>query len=278
MWNVVPLIGTGVALVAFLAAAAAYIYVRALFKKERQIKLAPANERAKLIESALEFFRVDAASLSQKQRSDLAMRQIHERAVRYRTRAVVTVVIAVLLTVISLAALLRGNKTEAQAAPPGTAPSLSPSPVSSSSPLPPPTQTPSPAATSRGSRSSGVTARPQQTRLAPARGAQSDAGVMPGVELPPTPRRSETSEVTLRKETQLDRYLSLYAEKYSDVKLGVRPCTEEERAKQEGALGTLDMIEALATELDRKEIVQVFVRNRRPQSYWRRPCPGDKNQ
>jgi hypothetical protein len=61
----------------------------------------------------------------------------------------------------------------------------------------------------------------------------------------------------------LDDYIKDYIEKYSSVDLTDAPCDSEEIKKKQSAETLLGLIETLATELKRKDIVEGFVRDRR---------------
>ena len=125
---------------AFLGAATAWVIRAAILQKERQIKQAPPAERAALIESALEFFRVDTRELSRRDKYDLAVRQIHVRALRVRTTAVVIVILAMLAAGVSTFAIWQekkqnpvasGNSNDNQnggSHPPGVIPTTTPTP------------------------------------------------------------------------------------------------------------------------------------------------------
>src|SRR5205085_8666798 len=102
MWNSIAYVSSGLTLVAFIIAASVWIYRKWLLQKERLIRQAPESERAKLVENALEFFNVDTVGLTKEQRYNLAIRQIHDKAVRFRITAFVVVIVAFLATGISI--------------------------------------------------------------------------------------------------------------------------------------------------------------------------------
>ena len=111
MWRAVTLVSSGITLVAFIVAVAAWVYRSTILQKERQIRHAPAAERGALIENALEFFKVDTVGLSSRQQYNLAVKQIHERAMRFRTTAFVVIVLAALTAGVSSFALWQEKKT-----------------------------------------------------------------------------------------------------------------------------------------------------------------------
>ena len=95
-FDVVPQIGTGLALAAFVAALATKLLRRKLIERENLIRSAPEDSRARLVEQALEWFNVDTSTLNQDQRFTLAMRQIQgrERRLAAITRAVLVIALA----------------------------------------------------------------------------------------------------------------------------------------------------------------------------------------
>src|SRR5688572_20348233 len=101
-WEFIKYVSSGITLIAFLGALAAWLIKFAILRKERMIKSATSKEKAKLVESALEFFKVDTRALTREQKYNLALQQIHQRARRFRTIAIVVVVVAGLAAAVSL--------------------------------------------------------------------------------------------------------------------------------------------------------------------------------
>ena len=93
-WSAITYVSSGVTLAAFIVATIAWIAQRTLMQRERLIKAAPESARADLVARALEFFQVDTGNLTKAQQYDLAVRQIAERARRFRTVANIIVVLA----------------------------------------------------------------------------------------------------------------------------------------------------------------------------------------
>jgi hypothetical protein len=125
MWDVVTKISSGLALVAFCVAVAAWIYRTQILKQIWQIREAPENDRAKLIEDTLEFFRIDTERLSRQQKYDLAIKQIEARASRFKTVAGIVVIISILTAVIGLFAIAQDRAR----ALPVPSPTLTPTPI-----------------------------------------------------------------------------------------------------------------------------------------------------
>src|SRR5262245_27921056 len=111
MWRAITYVTSGLTLVAFIVAIAAVLVKRSLAQKERQIKLAPDNQRAELIERALEFFSVDTSNLNSNQQYRLAVEQIHARAVRFKTTALVVTILAVLTAGVTAFAIWQDKKS-----------------------------------------------------------------------------------------------------------------------------------------------------------------------
>lgn len=105
MWETIKFVGSGITLAAFIVAVGAWIYRAKILERERTIRLAPENDRRELIEHTLEFFNVDTSGLSEKAQYNLALRQIKERAARFKIAAVVVVIIAFLAAGVTVFAI-----------------------------------------------------------------------------------------------------------------------------------------------------------------------------
>ncbi|MFL6207580.1 MAG: hypothetical protein ACJ74W_01945 [Pyrinomonadaceae bacterium] len=106
-WNAIAYVSSGITLVAFIVAVAAWVYRTKALRQERTIRLAPKSKRAALVESALEFFNIDTNTLTREQKYDLALKQIHERAKRFRITASIVVVVVCFAAGVSIFAILR---------------------------------------------------------------------------------------------------------------------------------------------------------------------------
>jgi len=111
MWKAITYVSSGLTLVAFVAAVAAWVYRSKILERERLIRLAREKDRAKLVENTLQFFSVDTQSLKKDQQYDLAIQQIHAWAARFRTSAIVVVVIAFLTTTVAVFAIWKSANT-----------------------------------------------------------------------------------------------------------------------------------------------------------------------
>src|SRR6266700_5775119 len=105
MWEAIAYVTSGVTLAAFLAASAAWLYRNKIVQQERLIRTAPESDRAALVDRALEFFKVNTEKLTREQQFELAVKQIHARASRFRISAIVVTVIALLAATVVLFAI-----------------------------------------------------------------------------------------------------------------------------------------------------------------------------
>lgn len=67
MWDAISNVNSGVTLIAFLVAAAAWLYRGKLLADAELIRTAPEEERAKLVLANYGFFEVDTAKLKRDQ-------------------------------------------------------------------------------------------------------------------------------------------------------------------------------------------------------------------
>jgi hypothetical protein len=112
MWQAIAYVGSGVTLAAFFAAVAAWVFRQRIIQVEHLIRTAPEESRGPLVERALEVVGIDASKLTRQQRFDIAMAQIHNRAVRYRTTAWVISILAILAASVVAFAIWRGSRAD----------------------------------------------------------------------------------------------------------------------------------------------------------------------
>jgi len=93
MWSAITYVSSGLTLLAFIIAVAAWVHRNNILGAERRIQLAPPQERAQLVERTLEFFNIDTTRLTTGQQYNLAIRQIDARAQRFRIIATVVSVL-----------------------------------------------------------------------------------------------------------------------------------------------------------------------------------------
>jgi hypothetical protein len=140
VWDVVSQVGSGLTLIAFLAAAGVTIWRRYLLARERQLLATPENERGAVVQALNNAFLVpsssiDPGTLSQKQRYALLLEQIRDRSRRFYVAAIVIVVIALIVAAVTIFAMSRAqlstethvpNLTENDSVPQPTRPIESP--------------------------------------------------------------------------------------------------------------------------------------------------------
>jgi hypothetical protein len=125
MWDAIAYVSGGFTLAAFIVAVAAWVYKITIDKQLQQIIHAPEKDRARLIESTHEFFRVNTEKLSREQKYTVVIRQIEEKANRFKTVARVVVIIAILAAALCVFAIAYDRRTSE---PPPT-PTPTPTPV-----------------------------------------------------------------------------------------------------------------------------------------------------
>jgi len=114
MWEAIQYVSSGLALVAFIVAAAAWIFKRNSEQTLRMVETAEEGDRANLVRSALEVVDVDTARLTNRQQYELAIELIRARAERFRITALVVCILAMILAAVSVSAILRMNPTAVQ--------------------------------------------------------------------------------------------------------------------------------------------------------------------
>ncbi|WP_197342629.1 hypothetical protein [Ralstonia solanacearum] len=105
MWEAIQHVTTGLTLVALLVTVIAWVYKSKVEQGERLIRAVSEAKRADLVRLTLEFFDVDTTGLTKEQKYELALAQIHARAQRFRTTAIVVCVLAVILAAVSAYAM-----------------------------------------------------------------------------------------------------------------------------------------------------------------------------
>ncbi len=106
MWTAISYVSSGVTLVAFLAAVAAWLYRRKMVQMERMIGSAAEADRAQLVANALEVFHVDASGLTKAQQYQLALEQVRGRQERYRLFVYLIIVVAILAAGVAVFAIV----------------------------------------------------------------------------------------------------------------------------------------------------------------------------
>ncbi len=105
MWDAIAYVSSGLTLAAFLAAAATWILKAKSDEKVKLIGSATDNNRAKLVQDAMEFFYVDTTKLTKDQQYNIALEQILSRANRYKQITVLIGILAIIAATLSAYAL-----------------------------------------------------------------------------------------------------------------------------------------------------------------------------
>lgn len=126
MWTAIKYVSSGITLIAFICALAAWLYKSYLRRRERLINSVPENQRAGLVERTFLLFKVDTAKLTREHQYNLALEQIHEQTKKFMVTAGVIVIIAGLITIVSFVAIPKiGPPPTPSPTPMATAESLS---------------------------------------------------------------------------------------------------------------------------------------------------------
>jgi hypothetical protein len=122
MWETVPLVTSGFALAAFLAASVAWVWRAHLARSRNLIQTASEKDRGKLVAQALESYAIDTSKLTRERQYELAVQQITARETRFKWGAAVFTAVAVLVTAVALAAVFRGKAPDPVPPSPGPTP------------------------------------------------------------------------------------------------------------------------------------------------------------
>ena len=102
MWEAIKYVSSGVTLLAFLAAAATWIYRTWLLREARLLKGADTKQKVDLAGKMLEFFAVDTSTMSEDSKLEVALRQIEERTNRHRLNLVGIIVVAIVFAIVTV--------------------------------------------------------------------------------------------------------------------------------------------------------------------------------
>jgi hypothetical protein len=115
MWKSITYVSSAITLAAFVAAVIANTWKLHLQKQERLIQLAAPKDRADLVAAALESFRVNVSGLTKQHQYEIALRQIDERARRFRIVAKMVASLAVLAALVGVFAIWIDNHSGTEA-------------------------------------------------------------------------------------------------------------------------------------------------------------------
>ncbi len=105
VWDSVQYVTSGFTLVAFLGATAAFVVVNQSKKTKREIESVQSDRQAEVVNRTLEFFDIDTANMSSRDKLELAKAQISARMLRFRTIAIAVCFVTALLTGLSAFAI-----------------------------------------------------------------------------------------------------------------------------------------------------------------------------
>lgn len=105
MWEAISYVSSGLTLVAFIVAVAAWLYKSQSEVRGQLIREAAENRRAELVQNALEIFHVETSGLTKEQQSRIALEQIAARTKRFRTVAIVVCFLALVAGGVSVFAI-----------------------------------------------------------------------------------------------------------------------------------------------------------------------------
>jgi hypothetical protein len=105
VWEAIGYVSSGVSLVAFVVAVAAWLYKSQSESKERLIQQAAEADRAELVKHTLEFFHVETKGLTKQQQAEVALEQIRARTERFRIVAIVVCFLSVVAGGVSVYAI-----------------------------------------------------------------------------------------------------------------------------------------------------------------------------
>lgn len=144
----------------------------------------------------------------------------------------------------------------------GTTPPVIVTPTPFVQPTPSPTPNPTPSSTPRPLTS--PTAQPPRSLITTAPKENENAELL--AQIAQLKEQLKEKGQALETEKQLNHYIDQYIDQYSQVDLGDNPCDPSAIEKQRKAKALLDLIESLAQEAKRTDIVNNFVRERHPGS------------
>jgi hypothetical protein len=120
MWRAIGLISSGLTLAAFIVAVAAWVYKVRLDHRERVLKSTPKELRGDAALEVLDASRINLNTLTRDQRYDLAIRQLADKAARFRTTALIVSLLAFLGVGLAVYAIGRAPAPQVSDAPPQT--------------------------------------------------------------------------------------------------------------------------------------------------------------
>lgn len=120
MWEVVGKVGSGLALVAFIVAAATTLLRQRLATRERQLLAARDEDRASVIQSLNDSFLIsslpiDPGDLTPDQRFALLLEQIRDRSRRFYVTSILVFALAITIAIVAAIAISKSNNKSVDA-------------------------------------------------------------------------------------------------------------------------------------------------------------------
>ena len=114
LFDSIKYVTSGITLIAFIVATIAWAYRARLNAQKQTIELAKPDDRAALVERTLEFFTVDTEGLTNKQKYELALKQVEARATRFLISAVLALLATIVAAAVTVVFLLRPSTADSR--------------------------------------------------------------------------------------------------------------------------------------------------------------------
>lgn len=111
LMSTIPYIGSGLTLAAFVFGVSAWVYKSKIEEREKLIRAAKQDDRAKLVQDALEFFHIETKYLTKEQKYNLAIEQIKNKAQRFKIGLIFASFVCLLGFIITLFSIISSNKS-----------------------------------------------------------------------------------------------------------------------------------------------------------------------
>jgi hypothetical protein len=96
MWRAIQYVTTPITLIAFVVAVSAWLYRARIFERKRLIETAKTEDRAELVLAVLKTYPIPCDNLTRDQKFELLKKLVQQDANRFRTIAIVAVLISIL--------------------------------------------------------------------------------------------------------------------------------------------------------------------------------------
>ncbi len=109
MWESIKYITSGLTLVAFIVAVTSIVIREVIKNKKNLIETAPPEDRAPLVEKALEQYHIETAALTKQQKYNIIMEQIRSRVKKQKQYFRIGIFAFVILALIAVYAIREAN-------------------------------------------------------------------------------------------------------------------------------------------------------------------------